>query len=309
MTSDGVAFIDAEIENQAIYEKSRASRTIARFSYLLKRDKIAIVSFVILSVFIICALIPSRIAPYDPYKMNLRSRFEPPMGEGVKGSYILGTDQLGRDLLSRIIYGARVSLVVSSSAVLLSLILGVTIGLISGFVGGLGDNALMGLTEVQLAIPYILLAIAIIAILGPSNLNLIIVCAVTGWTVYAKLVRAQVLSVREETYVMAAKAIGCTVPQIIFNHILPQIIVPIIVVATLEMARIILLEASLSFLGLGVQPPNISWGLILSDGREYLNSAWWVSTFSGIAIMLTVLAINSIGNLLSEVLDPRRQEG
>lgn len=285
------------------------SRTWSRLIRNLKRDRVAIFGLVILLVSILCSLFPSQLAPQDPIKQNLRARFTPPGWiEGGTWDNPLGTDQLGRDLLSRLIYGARISLIIGSLAVLLSCVVGVLLGLVSGFMGGIPDTIIMGLTEIQLSIPYILLAIAIIAILGPNYKNLIIVLSISGWTIFSKLVRAQVLSVREEVYVLAARAIGCKTPRIISQHILPQLISPIIVVATLEMARVILLEASLSFLGLGVQPPAISWGTILSDGREYLRTAWWVSTFSGLAIMLLVLAVNSIGNLLNSVLDPTRRQ-
>jgi len=292
-----------------VIEDNGGSRTWSRLIRNLKRDRVATFGLIILLVTLLCSLFPSQLAPHDPVKQNLRARFTPPAWmDGGTWDNPLGTDQLGRDLLSRLIYGARISLVIGSLAVLLSCVIGITLGLVSGFTGGILDTIIMGVTEIQLSIPYILLAISIIAILGPNYKNLIIVLALSGWTIFSKLVRAQVLSVREEVYVLSARAIGSKTPRIIFQHVLPQTISPIIVVATLEMARIILLEASLSFLGLGVQPPAISWGTILSDGREYLSTAWWVSTFSGFAIMLLVLAINSIGNLLNNVLDPTRRQ-
>lgn len=292
-----------------LIEDNGGSRTWSRLIRNLKRDRVATFGLIILLVTLLCSLFPSQLAPHDPVKQNLRARFVPPSWmDGGTWDNPLGTDQLGRDLLSRLIYGARISLVIGSLAVLLSCVIGITLGLVSGFTGGILDTIIMGFTEIQLSIPYILLAISIIAILGPNYKNLIIVLAISGWTIFSKLVRAQVLSVREEVYVLSARAIGSKTPRIIFLHVLPQTISPIIVVATLEMARIILLEASLSFLGLGVQPPEISWGTILSDGREYLATAWWVSTFSGFAIMLLVLAVNSIGNLLNNVLDPTRRQ-
>lgn len=274
----------------------------------LKRDPLAMAGIVIVLAFVAFALFPSQLALHDPAKQNLRARFIPPfwMEEGMF-ERPLGTDPLGRDLLSRIIFGARVSLVVATSAVLVSGSFGVVLGLISGFLGGLADNIIMAVTEIQLSFPYLLLAILIIAILGPNLQNLILVLALSGWTVYSKLVRAQVLSLREEEYVLAVRAIGASTPRIVFRHILPQMVGPLIVVATLEMARLILLEAALTFLGLGVQPPNLSWGIIMSDGRGYLASAWWICTFSGVAVMLTTLAINSLGNWLSDALDPMRR--
>lgn len=284
-----------------------ATNTRMRFRRALQQDLVAVIGIAILVVAVVCTLFPSQLAPRDPIKQNLRGRFIPPFWmEGGSLSHPLGTDQLGRDLLSRIIYGARISVIIGSFAVLLSAVVGILLGLISGFFGRIIDSIIMGLTEIQLSVPYILLAIAIIALLGPNFQNLVLVLAASGWTIYSKLVRAQVLSVREEVYVLAARAMGCKTPRIIVQHILPQLVGPIIVVATLEVARVILLESSLSFLGLGVQPPELSWGQMLSGGREYLRTAWWVSTFSGLAIMLVVLAVNSVGNLLSDVLDPSR---
>lgn len=265
----------------------------------------ALAGVLILLVISLFALFPSFFAPHDPIQVNLRGRFIPPfwMDKGTF-DYPLGADQLGRDVLSRIIFGARVSLTVGLTAVVLSGLIGVFLGLLSGFVGGVVDNIIMGLAEIQLAFPYILLAIAIIAVTGPGLQNLILVLALSGWMIYAKLIRAEVLSLRELDYVLAARSVGCSTPRIMLRHVLPQLVAPVIVVATLEMARIVVLESALSFLGLGVQSPELSWGQMLSDGRDYLDTGWWVATFSGMAIMLAVLGTNTVGDWLSEIFDP-----
>jgi peptide/nickel transport system permease protein len=224
---------------------------------------------------------------------------------GADPNYLLGTDQLGRDIVSRLIYGARISIVVSVSAVVFSAFLGTIIGLFSGFYGGKIDSVFMRLADVQLAFPFILLAIAIIAVLGPNLQNIIIVMGITGWVIYARVVRAEVLSLREKEYVMAVRALGGSNGRIIFNHLLPNVIPPIIVIVTLEMARMIIMEAALSFLGLGIQPPTPTWGGMLADGRVYLVTSWWLATFPGVVIMLVVLGINLLGNWLRDILDPR----
>ena len=246
------------------------------------------------------------LSPHDPILQDVEKRLIPPMGqEGADPQYLLGTDHLGRDIVSRLIYGARISILVSVSAVALSALLGTLIGLLSGFYGGKVDNVFMRIADVQLAFPFILLAIAIIAVLGPNLQNIIIVMAITGWVIYARVVRAEILSLREKEYVTAVRALGGSNSRIIFNHLLPNVIPPIIVIITLEMARMIIMEAALSFLGLGIQPPTPTWGGMLADGRVYLSTSWWLATFPGLVIMLVVLGINLLGNWLRDILDPR----
>jgi peptide/nickel transport system permease protein len=212
---------------------------------------------------------------------------------------------LGRDLLSRIVYGSRVSLVVGFAAVSIGGVLGIALGVVAGFFGGPSDEIIMALADMQLAFPTILLAIAIIAVLGPSFTNLVIVIGISGWVTYARVARGQVLSLREKEFVEAIRAQGGSRLRIIWRHILPNILAPLIVVATLDLARTIILESTLSFLGLGVQPPTPSWGGMLSDGREYLLSAWWIATFPGVALMLTALSFNRLGDWVRDVTDPR----
>jgi peptide/nickel transport system permease protein len=258
-----------------------------------------------LTVLVIVALLAPVIAPHPPARVAMAKRLTPPVFAGGTWTYPLGTDSLGQDLLSRIMFGARVSLMVGVCAVLLSGTLGVTLGLVSGYRGGLVDDVVMRVAEIQLAFPAILLYIAAMATLGPGLWKIIVVIGVVGWVSYARIERGVVLAVRQEEYVTAAQAMGAPVGLILRRHILPNTMAPIIVVASFSLATTVITEASLSFLGLGVPPSVPSWGSLLADGRDYLRQAWWITTFPGLAIMATVLAINLIGDWLRDVLDPR----
>jgi peptide/nickel transport system permease protein len=256
------------------------------------------------------ALLAPQITPWDPARQMLLKRLRPPMWEarGLR-EHPLGTDHLGRDILSRILYGGRISLGVGLSAVTLSCLLGVTLGLLAGFHGGRTDAFIMRVVDVFLAIPYILLAMGVVFALGPSLLNVILVMAMTRWVQFARIVRADVLSIREREFVSGARARGNRSTRLLLRHVLPNALTPIIVVATLELAFMIIYESALSFLGLGVQPPTPTWGWMLSDGRNYVATAWWLATFPGLAIMLTVLAVNLLGDWLRDTLDPRLTVG
>lgn len=247
------------------------------------------------------------IAPHDPYDQDIVGRNLRPPGflEGGLRAYPLGTDALGRDLLSRVMHGARVSLLVGVVAVVVSGTLGVTLGLVSGYYGGRTDRLLMRLAEVQLSFPFILLAISVIAVLGAGLRNIILVLGVTGWVTYARVVRGTVLPVKTLDFVSAARALGAPDHRIIFKHILPNVLGSVAVISTFSFAQMILAEAGLSFLGLGVQPPTPTWGGTLAEGRQYLSNAWWLTVFPGLAIMCTVLAINVLGDWLRDTLDPR----
>jgi peptide/nickel transport system permease protein len=253
----------------------------------------------------VLVLVAPLIAPYDPVRQSLRGRLSAPTLAGADGkAHLLGTDHLGRDVLSRAIYGARVSLLVGLAAVVVGGIVGASLGLLAGFRGGWTDSIIMTLADAQLAFPFILLAIGIIAVLGPSFPTLIVVIGLSGWVTYARVLRSQVLVLRSREFVDAIHALGGSVARVIARHILPNVLSSLVVIATLELARAIVLEATLSFLGLGVQPPTPSWGGMVHEGREYLDSAWWISTAPGIVLMLTSIIVSRTGDWLRDLLDP-----
>jgi peptide/nickel transport system permease protein len=249
---------------------------------------------------IFIALAAPLLAPFDPDHQDTIRRLEPPSRE-----HLLGLDDLGRDVLSRIVWGARVSLRVGFSVVILTSLVGVTLGAISGYFGGIVDTLIMRVTDILMAFPGILLAIALVAVLGPNLNNVVLALATIGWVSYARLVRGQVLKVREMEYVTAARALGARSPRVIALHVLPNVINPVIVMATLGLAGAILAEAALSFLGLGVQPPTPSWGAMLTSGRRYLGLANHLAIYPGIAIMLAVMGLNFLGDGLIDALDPK----
>jgi peptide/nickel transport system permease protein len=259
----------------------------------------------LLALTVLVAVFAPVVAPHPPARVALADRLTPPAFAGGTWTHPLGTDSLGQDLLSRIIYGARVSLLVGISAVVISGALGVTLGLISGYSGGLPDDVIMRVAEIQLAFPAILLYIAAMATLGPGLGKIILVIGIVGWVSYARVERGVVLAVREHEYVTAARALGASTRLILWRHILPNTMAPMIIVASFSLATTVITEASLSFLGLGVPPSVPSWGSLLADGRDYLRQGWWITTFPGLAIMATVLSINLIGDWLRDVLDPR----
>jgi len=277
----------------------RIPRRRRRFPALV----VAGVSFV--AVLLVVAAAAPLIAPQDPVRQSLRGRLAAPTWQGSDGrAHLLGTDHLGRDVLSRVIYGSRVSLTIGFAAVLVGGLLGAAAGLGAGFASGRVDAAIMTLADAQLAFPFILLAIGIIAVLGPSFPTLIVVIGLSGWVSYARILRAQVLVLRSREFVEAIHALGGSVVRVVLRHVLPNVLSSIVVVATLELARSIVLEATLSFLGLGIQPPTPSWGGMIQEGRDHLDSAWWISTCPGIVLMITSIVISRTGDWLRDVLDP-----
>ncbi len=266
----------------------------------------AIVGVIVLLAFLCIAILAPQLASHDPSKIAIANRMKPPSWHdaGVT-THFLGTDALGRDIVARLIFGSRVSILVAVTATLVAGSIGVIIGLISGFYGGYIDDVLMRIADVQAAFPFILLAIAVLAVLGPGLVNLILVLGIAGWVPYGRIVRGQVKSLREREFIEAASAIGANHFQVLFRHILPNCWGPVIVLASFSAARTIIAEASLSFLGLGVPPAIPSWGAMLADGREYLSLAPWLATYPGLAIMLMVLSINLLGDWLRDILDPR----
>jgi peptide/nickel transport system permease protein len=253
----------------------------------------------------VVAVTAPLLAPHNPERGSLRARLKGPTLEAPDGkAHLLGTDHLGRDVLSRIVFGTRVSLTIGFAAVAVGGIVGGLFGLIAGFRGGWIDEVIMTVADAQLAFPFILLAIGIIAVLGPSFPNLVIVVGLSGWVTYARVLRSQVLSLRQRDFVSAILGLGGSVPRVLVRHILPNVASTFMVIATLELARAIVLEATLSFLGLGIQPPTPSWGGMIHEGREYLDSAWWISVCPGVVLMLTSLVVSRTGDWLRDVLDP-----
>lgn len=276
------------------------------FFIRLFRSKIALVSAGVLLIVTLAAIFAQQFTLNEPADLALVRRLKPPGYASDSGSrYILGTDTIGRDVYSRLVYGARVSLVVGLSAVIVSGSVGVVLGLLSGFYGGRVDDVIMRIADIQLSFPTILLALAIMAVLGPGLDKIIIVLGLTGWVQYGRIVRGQVLSIKEEEFVTAARAIGQRDWRIIFQHILPNIWSSVIVIASFSVASNIVSEASLSFLGVGVPPQIPSWGVMLAEGRQYIGVAEWLTIPPGLAISLTVLAINIMGDWLRDFLDPR----
>jgi peptide/nickel transport system permease protein len=279
-----------------------------RFAALrsLYRRKLALIAAIVVLTVTLAAILAPVLTAYDPTDIDIVNRLKPPATRDPDGSlHILGTDTLGRDVFARLVYGSRVSLVVGLSAVLVAGTLGVFLGLIAGYFGGFMDDVIMRIGDIQLAFPFILLAISILAVLGPGVDKLIIVLGISGWVTYGRLARSQVIYLREMEFVHAAKAIGAKQGRIMARHVLPNLWGVVIVIASFAVASTIIAEASLSFLGLGVPPEVPTWGGMLSDSREYLEIMPWLVIFPGLAISLTVLSINVLGDWIRDFLDPR----
>jgi peptide/nickel transport system permease protein len=282
----------------------------ARAARQLWRDRAALAGLiVILSTAVLAAAAPA-LAPANPTRNDLLARLNPPMWvPGGDPGHPLGTDTLGRDVLSRLLYGARVSLAVGLTAVAAAGAIGVALGLVAGYYRGWLDDVLMRVGDLHLAFPVLLLGVALLSVLGASLVNLILVLAISGWVTYARIVRGETLSLVEREFVAAARALGAGDGHVIWRHILPNVWPPIIVVATFSVARMIIAEASLSFLGLGIPPPAPSWGAMLDEGRNYITTGWWLALFPGLAILVLVLGINLVGDWLRDLLDPRLERG
>jgi len=272
----------------------------ARMIPRVRRHKGAVVGTAIVAALVLVALGQSVLAPQSPTKIEIAAAL---LGPG--GAHWMGTDQYGRDVYSRVVHGSSISLVIGFISVGIAATAGTTVGLVAGYKGGRIDALLMRGMDVMLAFPGILLALAIVSVLGPSLHNLMIAVGISGIPYYARLARGSVLVAKEQLYVDAARVVGVPIPIILVRHILPNVVAPIIVAATLGMGGAILAAAALSFIGLGSQPPTPEWGRMLSEGRDYLRDAWWISTFPGMAIMITVLGVNMLGDGLRDVLDPR----
>ena len=275
----------------------------------LWRLKWGLAATVLLLLIVASAALAPWVAPEDPLAVNIRHRLAPPawMAGGTPEN-LFGTDQVGRDLLSRVVYGGRVSLIVGVCAVLISASVGVLLGLGAGYVGGRADATIMTVVNVMLAFPFILLVLAVIAVLGPSLVNMIIVLGIADWPLYIRVVRAETLALRERDFIAASRALGLGHLRIVFRQILPNLVSTIVVIGTLQVARVIILESFLSFLGLGVQPPTPAWGNMLGEGRVYMLNSWWIAAFPGLAIFVTTLTINLMGNALRDWLDPHMKQ-
>lgn len=272
------------------------------------RNRSAVVAVGIVLLFVLIAIFAPWIAPHDPDETDLLLRLQPPAWmDGGDWSYVLGCDALGRDLLSRIIYGSRVSIFIGTAVVVLATGIGIVAGLMAGYLRGWVDTVISRLVDILLAFPYLLFAIGLMAMMGPGLENIILALVYKEWVIPCRLVRGETMALREVEFVEAARAVGASSGYIMAREILPNILSPVIVVSTIRMAHVIILEASLSFLGIGVQPPTASWGSLVADGRSFIMDAWWISTFSGFAILALVLAINVASQGLRDAFDPRLQ--
>lgn len=288
----------------ADHDRAASLTTWAYVSALL-RDRVAFVAALFLGLLLIAAAGADLLAPYDPNQANLRARFVPPLGTARDGGFhLLGTDELGRDLFSRLMHGARVSMSIGLLGAFCSGLVGITLGVLAGFYRGLLEDLLMRAVDGMMALPSLLIALFILFVIGPGFGNLILIFTLLHWMVFARMARSLTLNHQQHTYITAARAIGASDARIILTHLLPNMVSPLIVLFTLEIAVLILSEASLSFLGFGVQAPQSSWGLMIARGREYISSAWWLVVMPGAAIFLTALALNLVAAWARAITDP-----
>jgi peptide/nickel transport system permease protein len=268
---------------------------------------------VVLSALAVLLVAPDRVAPQDPAEQTIGARLAPPLApagpgdpSGPRGStrFLLGSDHLGRDVLSRLVYGARVSLLMGLAAVALSLGFGVTAGVVAGYFGGALERAIMRLVDVQMAFPFILLALAVVGVLGPSPVKVVLVIGIGGWVQFARVIRSEILSLREREFIEGARATGAREGWIVLRHVLPNVAPSVVVLGASALAYAIVAESSLSFLGVGVPPSTPSWGAMLADGRQYVDTAWWLATFPGLAILLAALGANALADRLRDSWDP-----
>jgi len=280
-------------------------------SDFLKRymaSHLATIGLAFLLIALFAALFGPWLVPYDPSAQDILQRLKPPLWQGSEGIHLFGTDALGRDIFSRIVVGARVSILVGVSSVIISGLVGVTFGLIAGYEDKYAGRVLMMLTDIQLAIPFLVLALAVAAVVGPSLWNIIAILGLTNWVQYTRVVRAECLVLREREFIQAAHMMGISSTHILTRHLLPNVMSSVIVISSLLVAKMILFESSLSFLGLGVPPETPTWGTMISEGRNYIGNAWWVATIPGVAIFFTVVGTNLVGDRLRDLLDPRLRQ-
>lgn len=289
------------MEIVALKNQPRSNRQ--RFICAFMRNRIAVLGVFIVVLMVFSAVFAPLIAPYNPNELHPVDRLKPPSGQ-----YLLGTDEFGRDLFSRLLYGAQISLVIAFVAQTVAISIGLTLGLVSGWYGGVVDDVIMRITDAFFAIPSLMFLIVWVSIVGPSPISIFVAIGLIGWPSDARMMRSQVLTLREREYVVAAKAMGASVPRILVQHLLPNAVAPSLVLASLGVAGAILAESTLSFLGLGVQIPTPSWGTMIDTGRNFTSNAWWYAIFPGLTIMITVLGFNFIGDGLRDALDPAQYE-
>ncbi|MDB5512984.1 MAG: dppC4 [Enterovirga sp.] len=275
----------------------------------LFRNGLPIGPLLLFGMVVIAGLSGDGLAPHDPGALNLGAAFRPPAWlAGGSAAHLFGTDNLGRDIFSRVIVGANIALVVAAYAIVLSGTVGALVGMVAGFFGGAVDALVMRLVDIQMSIPSLALALVLAAVLNPGLSTVVIVITITYWTWYARIIRGEILSLKERDYVALARVAGVSTPVIFARHLLPNILNTLLVLATLQIGQVIIFEASLSFLGLGIQSPDVSWGLMLADARNYIQNAWWAITIPGVAIALTCLSANLIGDWLRDTIDPKRRQ-
>jgi len=292
-----------EVESPGRPARKRSESFSRIFWRRFRRNRLAVTGFLVLLVLYSAAAFAPQLAPYDPNAIELRNKLAPPSGE-----HPMGTDLYGRDVFSRVVYGSRISLSVGFVAVSISVTVGSLLGAVAGYYGGVVDNVIMRIVDVVISFPVLFLVLTVMAMLGTSIFNIMLVIGLTSWTTVARLVRGEFLSLREREFAEAARASGAGSARIIFKHILPNAGAPIIVAATLGVAYAILTETGLSYLGLGVQPPTASWGNMLYEGQNYFRQAWWIAVYPGLAIFVTVLCLNMVGDGLRDALDPRLKD-
>jgi len=302
--------VSAAAENSAAMAAGRSEASpFMRNMQVFASNRMALASAIVVLLFVLMAIFAPLVAPHDPNETDLFRRLQPPAWmAGGEWAYLLGCDALGRDILSRIIYGSRISIFIGVAVILVATTIGLIAGLAAGYLRGWVDVAISRVVDILLGFPYLIFAIGLMAMMGPGLVNIILALAYKEWVIPCRVVRGETLAARELEYVEAARALGASRGHIMMKEILPNILSPVIVISTIRMANVIILEASLSFLGLGVQPPTASWGSMVADGRAFILQSWWVSTFPGLAILVLVLAINVASQGLRDAFDPRFSE-
>jgi peptide/nickel transport system permease protein len=298
--------MDIAVARPELALEGEQARPARRYDIFLQLN--FLIPVIVLTLLVLAAIFAPLIAPYDPLRNSLTDRLKPPVFAGGSSAHLLGTDKLGRDVLSRIIFGARVSLSVALLVILITSVIGTALGIVGGYLGGVVDSVLMRVTDISLAFPLILIALLLAVTIGPSFTTVVVSLSLLGWAPYARLIRGEVLKLRNADFVLQARIIGSSPLRIMITHILPNVVNPLLILATLSVGLIILVESALSYLGAGIPPPTASWGSMVSDGHSLIDTAWWISFFPGLAIGAVVLSGNFLGDWLRDRLDPRLRQ-